>query len=303
MGKINPIRFSTKCTDDESDFLYYGKRYYNPSTGRWLSRDPIGEAGGPNLYGFAYNDGINAIDLLGLDIVCNCPEAYFKENGITPEMYTKSGNTYSAKSGASGPTSGAGLILWRMLLTKHTFTAKDLKVDELKKHVSARQTIVNNALKANFKFGTGQKLDWKGFMQDPQAFFDKLNTGETVIACKALAEIIFETGNKFKGIGARNVDRIWIPGDWGYIVNKAAERNPSNWRDGREGENVFHTGVSGSDELFWGHFKDGQHPSLPEKEWFDQIRKEWPRDGGSKNGEPGEPEWRPKLKYPKIGLQ
>jgi hypothetical protein len=27
-------------------------RYYNPTTGRWISRDPIGEEGGLNLYGF-----------------------------------------------------------------------------------------------------------------------------------------------------------------------------------------------------------------------------------------------------------
>jgi integrase/recombinase XerD len=30
----------------------YGYRYYNPTTGRWPSRDPIGEEGGLNLYGF-----------------------------------------------------------------------------------------------------------------------------------------------------------------------------------------------------------------------------------------------------------
>jgi RHS repeat-associated protein len=56
MAKANPpvrqslggggFRFSTKYQDDESDLLYYGYRYYNPSTGRWISRDPIGEKGG-----------------------------------------------------------------------------------------------------------------------------------------------------------------------------------------------------------------------------------------------------------------
>ena len=49
----SPFRFSTKYTDDESDFMYYGFRYYNPSTGRWLSRDPIEEQGGVNIYGIA----------------------------------------------------------------------------------------------------------------------------------------------------------------------------------------------------------------------------------------------------------
>jgi RHS repeat-associated protein len=67
MGKTNPIRFSSKYTDDESDFLYYGHRYYNPSTGRWLNRDPIGESDGPNIYAFLRNDGLNKIDFLGRD--------------------------------------------------------------------------------------------------------------------------------------------------------------------------------------------------------------------------------------------
>ena len=48
MAKVNPIRFSTKYQDDESDLLYYGYRYYKPSTGTWLDRDPMEEEGGLN---------------------------------------------------------------------------------------------------------------------------------------------------------------------------------------------------------------------------------------------------------------
>ena len=44
MAAQNPFRFSTKYTDDETGLLYYGYRYYNPSTGRWINRDPIKEA-------------------------------------------------------------------------------------------------------------------------------------------------------------------------------------------------------------------------------------------------------------------
>ena len=43
LAKANPFRFSTKFQDDESGWVYYGYRYYSPNTGRWLSRDPIGE--------------------------------------------------------------------------------------------------------------------------------------------------------------------------------------------------------------------------------------------------------------------
>jgi len=64
---INPFRFSTKYQDDETGFLYYGYRYYDPSTGRWLNRDPIGEeTGGRNLYAMVHNDPVDLVDMLGL---------------------------------------------------------------------------------------------------------------------------------------------------------------------------------------------------------------------------------------------
>jgi RHS repeat-associated protein len=41
----NPIRFSTKYTDDETGLVYYGYRYYSPGLGRWVSKDPLEEEG------------------------------------------------------------------------------------------------------------------------------------------------------------------------------------------------------------------------------------------------------------------
>ena len=57
---------STKYFDDETELAYYGYRYYSPEMGRWISRDPIGEDGGANLYGFVKNDIPNNHDRLGL---------------------------------------------------------------------------------------------------------------------------------------------------------------------------------------------------------------------------------------------
>lgn len=39
--------------------------FYNPSTGRWLSRDPIAESGGVNLHAFNMNDSVSKVDYLG----------------------------------------------------------------------------------------------------------------------------------------------------------------------------------------------------------------------------------------------
>ncbi|MFO7820981.1 MAG: RHS repeat-associated core domain-containing protein [Lentisphaeria bacterium] len=43
-----------------------GRRYYSLEIGRWVSRDPIREEGGVNVYGFVQNKAANIIDLLGL---------------------------------------------------------------------------------------------------------------------------------------------------------------------------------------------------------------------------------------------
>jgi RHS repeat-associated protein len=63
-----PFRFSTKFTDRETGLVYYGQRYYSATLGRFINRDPIGEAGGINLYGFCANDGVNGWDYLGMDM-------------------------------------------------------------------------------------------------------------------------------------------------------------------------------------------------------------------------------------------
>jgi len=63
----NPFRFSTKYEDLETGLVYYGRRYYTSELGRWLSRDPIGEDGGLDLYAYVENRAGNAVDPVGMD--------------------------------------------------------------------------------------------------------------------------------------------------------------------------------------------------------------------------------------------
>jgi RHS repeat-associated protein len=67
--------FSSKPTFGGTGLLYYGYRWFSPTLGRWINRDPIEESGGMNLYGFLRNDGVNELDVLGLDSEQACEDA------------------------------------------------------------------------------------------------------------------------------------------------------------------------------------------------------------------------------------
>ena len=84
----NPFQFSTKYTDFETDLVYYGYRYYSPDLGRWISRDPIEEQGGFNLYAFVNNDPINKIDTLGLFFCGKCREGDIRNLDISLDFYS-----------------------------------------------------------------------------------------------------------------------------------------------------------------------------------------------------------------------
>ncbi len=57
---------NTKERDASLALDNHGFRYYDPATGRYLTRDPAGYVDGPNLYRHVHNNPINHIDPLGL---------------------------------------------------------------------------------------------------------------------------------------------------------------------------------------------------------------------------------------------
>ena len=65
MADVFSFRYSTKYYDSETGLYYYGYRFYSPELMRWLTRDPIGEEGGVNLYAMCENNVLCEFDVLG----------------------------------------------------------------------------------------------------------------------------------------------------------------------------------------------------------------------------------------------
>jgi RHS repeat-associated protein len=50
------------CDFAGSAIYLAGARHYAPDEARWINRDPIGQAGGINVYSYAGNNPINKVD-------------------------------------------------------------------------------------------------------------------------------------------------------------------------------------------------------------------------------------------------
>ena len=101
MADVNRYRFSSKEVHPTSGLYYYGYRFYEPNLQRWLNEDPIGEAGGINLYGFVGNTPINLVDVFGF--------APYKYDPYDPStwIFPKDGR-WSGRPGSSLWTPPAG---------------------------------------------------------------------------------------------------------------------------------------------------------------------------------------------------
>jgi len=73
----NDYTYTGKERDKDSGLYYYGARYYDPSIGRWLTKDPLQNmfpamrhlrnAQKLNRYSYVLNNPLNLVDIWGLD--------------------------------------------------------------------------------------------------------------------------------------------------------------------------------------------------------------------------------------------
>jgi RHS repeat-associated protein len=105
---------------DASGQMYKRNRYYDPATGQFTQPDPIGIAGGLNVYGFAAGDPVSYSDPYGLcppKLLCDLIGASAGEDAT--QYWAERANSSTGLSKAVA--TGAGLLaaLW----TPDTYTA------------------------------------------------------------------------------------------------------------------------------------------------------------------------------------
>ena len=88
---VNPLQYTAREFDSETQLYYNRARYRDPAAGRWLSEDPINFKGGGNFYRYVGNNPVNMMDPLGLckrkdtaDCILSGLEALFP--GITASV-------------------------------------------------------------------------------------------------------------------------------------------------------------------------------------------------------------------------
>jgi len=81
---INPNWYASQLYDPATGLSHYLYRAYVPSLQRWLTRDPLGEFGGINLYGFVRNGPENWVDRYGLFVAANSLDYYASGAGADP---------------------------------------------------------------------------------------------------------------------------------------------------------------------------------------------------------------------------
>jgi RHS repeat-associated protein len=65
---FQPFGFAGGIYDQDTKLVHFGAREYDPSLGRWISKDPILFGGSSNFYSYALSDPINFVDPDGLRV-------------------------------------------------------------------------------------------------------------------------------------------------------------------------------------------------------------------------------------------
>jgi hypothetical protein len=173
-------------------FVGTASAHYNPQLGRWLSRDPMGEAGGFNLYAYCGNDPVNGHDPLGLQSW---------DPSYSPEM---------ARRNAEGMRE-----LWDNNGASQSMAEFAKEIEVINRRVAGGEMSVLE--------GTGKRVGWKGVQVVFGTIFSPFLYHDTGKAFGTYnpKTIIIDEGilNGVVHKGAENVYDAWKKRDFTSIMN------------------------------------------------------------------------------------
>jgi RHS repeat-associated protein len=98
----NPLSYTAREFDNETGIYYYRARYYDQTTGRFLSEDPLGFNADVNSYRYALGSPLMYTDATGLTVTC----IYNQTTGRLRCTDDANGQTVVNTSGYSGGAEG-----------------------------------------------------------------------------------------------------------------------------------------------------------------------------------------------------
>ncbi len=177
----NAYRFAGKHYDDETGFLYFGGRYYDPTVGRFISPDPAGE--GVNPYSFLSNNPFGAQDVFGWFSLGGGPIGGGMGGGGMdgPVDIGGAGDFFNDSLGGGGLMDGPSMsvspfvgIIAGFLFNLPSFVGVDLSIDQ------------PNPLEHPFLFGMGaeerrcEEGECDDGEEDDEALLDELNRDDSI---------------------------------------------------------------------------------------------------------------------------
>ena len=142
-----PLRAPGQFADQETGLHYNHHRYYDPTSGRYLTSDPLGIEAGINTYEYSGGDPINHYDPLGLYLVAfdglwqdDRTDSPTNVSKFAKEYYTGPEGEYYKGAGTNGLLDAAGAAFFgtgtRDIITEavdnliiHLSTSNDTSID------------------------------------------------------------------------------------------------------------------------------------------------------------------------------
>ena len=208
-----PFGFAGGLADSDTGLVRFGYRDYDPETGRWTARDPIGFAGGDtNLYGYVASDPVNFTDPTGeafwfiIPVIVNVVNAAMAMSDLVDaaNVFTDPCSSATDKAAAAASVLASGIPMARLLKKLGKCFVAGTMV-HTKDGLKPIEEIQEGDLVASRDEATGE-ISWKPVVQ----LF--VNENKPVISVTFADE-----KGKLEEIGATPEHPFWVPAQKAWV--------------------------------------------------------------------------------------